>query len=1070
MEQQNKKSEYFAFISYKREDEKWAKWLQKKLESYGFPVALRKENPGLPSKIRPIFRDQSELSGGNLKDEIEKGLEGSNYLIVICSPRAAKSPWVSKEVQYFIDHGRENNIIPFIIGGTPNASIPEYECFPEGLRQLSGERELLGININEMGRDAAAIKVVARMFNLRFDTLWQRHSRRQRRKRLLYIILAIATIIIALASYNYFRTTREYYANYEYCYGMPTGIDRLNKSELKSAFSHYVFESSRGKLRRVYRSNPFGHPIDETSSWSQFRTAILDIGYEGDKLASITFSDARNQPQYKFVYSDDYSKVDIKNVESGDSFSMFKSSSSTVENMTVGNELDLSKVFMNTKSQVSRYVYELDLCGYISKIHFKRYNGSNETGFDDNGICGIVYERDSAHRVTKKSYIDENGEYMEDKTGCSGCEYSYNNKGNIIRERFFNLCGANQLSDMGYALSKIDYNPTTSEITEYHYDIDGKPVMNIQNYHKLIYKLVRDTVFISYFDTSEKPTYMCYRQRGVGLFHKSKTVYNSDGLSAEISYFDTNGAPCYDLTRVHRMVAEYDNKGRCTKQISYNTKGERQINIYGVSEIQICYDGNTNNPKSIEYFRRPGIRANCANLSKREFTYSDNKLVKSVCYDSNNIPSYSPINMGAHIVNIEYDDFGNVSDLWLKDASGSTQYVPDNVFVHAKASYKNGNCVKIELYNKYGRPTMSQEGYAAMIMEYDERGRKIATEYLDTIGTPTVIPTGEFARVESVFDSQGREIETRTYGDDRTPTICSDGWSIKKQEFKNNNITRISCFDSNGNPIITSNLGAHAKICDYDQSGHLISEKYLGTNNEPIMTNFGVCEIKYQYNLQGLLIARTYYDNHGRPVSSIHNYHKLSQVYDSRNNLIAAKYFDIVGKLVVNSDLGYATCISQYNPAGLLLSTKVFDSKHKPTNDFKGVHYILNRYTSSGDQIMCAYLDKENNPVMTLSGNELFAILYHRYDKTGRYRGFVSFDDEYDEIKMGTILIKDGVENGMLWREHGLYAKLRTIDGTEREVNYFSTSPNDETYFSLLNKFFDVSLSEVKRLIKEATR
>ena len=190
---------YYAFISYKREDEKWAKWLQKKLESYGFPVALRKENPMLPAKIRPIFRDQSELSGGNLKEEIEKGLNGSKYLIVICSPRAAQSPWVSKEVQYFIDNGREDSIIPFIIGGSPNATNPEEECFPEGLRQLSGEKEILGININEMGREAAAIKVIARMFGLRFDTLWQRHERAKRRRRLSVIA---GVILFSLISFS----------------------------------------------------------------------------------------------------------------------------------------------------------------------------------------------------------------------------------------------------------------------------------------------------------------------------------------------------------------------------------------------------------------------------------------------------------------------------------------------------------------------------------------------------------------------------------------------------------------------------------------------------------------------------------------------------------------------------------------------------------------------------------------------------------------------------------------------------------------------------------------------------
>lgn len=190
----NQKYTYYAFISYKREDEKWAKWLQKKLESYSFPISLRKEHMDLPTKIRPVFRDQSELSGGYLKDEIEKGLAESKYLIVICSPHAAKSPWVSKEVQYFIDYNREKFIIPFIIAGSPNATNTEDECFPEELHHLSCKREILGININEMGRDAAVIKVIAHMFNLRFDILWQRHERaRKERQRIKLSLLMFIT-------------------------------------------------------------------------------------------------------------------------------------------------------------------------------------------------------------------------------------------------------------------------------------------------------------------------------------------------------------------------------------------------------------------------------------------------------------------------------------------------------------------------------------------------------------------------------------------------------------------------------------------------------------------------------------------------------------------------------------------------------------------------------------------------------------------------------------------------------------------------------------------------------------
>jgi len=70
----DKGKEYFAFISYKREDEKWAKWLQHKLEHYHLPSNVRKANESLPKSIRPIFKDTSELSAGVLADEIHEAL------------------------------------------------------------------------------------------------------------------------------------------------------------------------------------------------------------------------------------------------------------------------------------------------------------------------------------------------------------------------------------------------------------------------------------------------------------------------------------------------------------------------------------------------------------------------------------------------------------------------------------------------------------------------------------------------------------------------------------------------------------------------------------------------------------------------------------------------------------------------------------------------------------------------------------------------------------------------------------------------------------------------------------
>lgn len=192
---------FLAFISYKREDEKWAKWLQHKLEHYKLPTSVRKTNPSLPERVRPVFKDTTDLAGGVLEKAIKEALYFSKYLIVICSPRAAQSPWVCKEVQEFIDSGREEFIIPFIVDGEPNSKELNKECFPKSLRTLVGEKELLGININENGRDAASIKIVARMFNIQFDTLWQRFQREQsrRRKNVILVLIGIIAVVVGTA-------------------------------------------------------------------------------------------------------------------------------------------------------------------------------------------------------------------------------------------------------------------------------------------------------------------------------------------------------------------------------------------------------------------------------------------------------------------------------------------------------------------------------------------------------------------------------------------------------------------------------------------------------------------------------------------------------------------------------------------------------------------------------------------------------------------------------------------------------------------------------------------------------
>lgn len=186
----NKK--YFAFISYSHKDSELAKWLQHEFEYYELPAKLFEERKDLrkedlPESFRPVFRDEDELSGGELKPQISDALADSEYLIVVCSPNSAQSPYVDSEIREFISLSQENKrrIFPFIVDGKPHQDDDnnEKECFPQTLLELSEDKtdpvELIAGDIHATGRDHAFVKILAGTLNekdIRFADLWDRYA------------------------------------------------------------------------------------------------------------------------------------------------------------------------------------------------------------------------------------------------------------------------------------------------------------------------------------------------------------------------------------------------------------------------------------------------------------------------------------------------------------------------------------------------------------------------------------------------------------------------------------------------------------------------------------------------------------------------------------------------------------------------------------------------------------------------------------------------------------------------------------------------------------------------------
>jgi tetratricopeptide (TPR) repeat protein len=187
---------YWAFISYSSQDRVWARWLHHAIETYGIPAQLvSHDTPAgepAPKRFQPLFFDRDELPASpNLGQEIENALSASRYLIVVCSPQAAQSRWVNREIEAFGELGRNDRILAFIVDGEPNSGGAQ-ECFPLALRQI----EPIAADARRQGdgRTNAKLKLLSGMLGVSFDALKQRDAQRQIRR--LQMTVAVALVLV----------------------------------------------------------------------------------------------------------------------------------------------------------------------------------------------------------------------------------------------------------------------------------------------------------------------------------------------------------------------------------------------------------------------------------------------------------------------------------------------------------------------------------------------------------------------------------------------------------------------------------------------------------------------------------------------------------------------------------------------------------------------------------------------------------------------------------------------------------------------------------------------------------
>lgn len=947
---ENTPHKYFAFISYCTADEKWARWLHSHLEGYHIPSTLHKEHPGIPRKIRPVFWYKKDLSGTKLKESLEKELKSSNYLIVICSPESAKSEWVNDEVGAFIAEGRSDKIIPFIVKGEPRSSDAAEECFVPVLRDLPREQEIRGINAVAAGRNHALVDVVATMFGVSFDTLWQRHKRRQRRIRNAWACACAVLLLLGAGVYDYTRTRTEYYADAVDVYGVMQGIFPLD-DETRS--------HRNTSMQLTYRRAPLGekdfyrwrltdvkavnsHGVAQNVMETVYGKGNLHYSYDNGRPATVALRDEYGRTLRLFSLRDDYDGTPGGIIDIGGK-ELVQASGYLPSSQQQGG--------LDTSTKIKRLSLKRDKEGRVIKTTFHSNNDDDLAASaisDENGIFGNAYELDELGRIVRTTHLDVDGHPVTDRYGVAGIIQEYEpGAPNCIRKTSVNIEDEPVYNGDKYATEAVEYDEWGNPMVQRYLDPSEKACYGSENYsmRRMDFDRHGNITEDVCLGTDSLPTINSYG------FAIRKMEYDDRGRIVWMASFDIDGKPCYNSGGLHAQTRFYDSEDRIIRFENFGTGGTR------------CFD--TDNGTSWQKWEYDGY----GYITKVKCYGTDDKLCIS--------------KFGYAEMRFDYDGYHRISDSHYYDTDGKPCNSTD-LYHHMHLSYDSrGNRIREDYFDTEEKPTISNNNYATVEIDYDNYGNMTAQRFYGIDGKP--LSCKGYASYKQTFTPNGLLASTSFFDTEGRPTVCDDWYSIVNYRYdKSGNCTEIEVRDADSSLCIEK--GSHAAIIkkEYDKGGNQIAEHYFDVYGRTTISAYGYASTKMRYDGQRHKISDEYFDETGAPTGTGTGVHSQIYIRDKRGNCIEREFRDVNGHLIADEN-DVARYVSTFDHCDRSIRELYYGADGKPVlHKEYGAEGSLAEYDAQGQQTLMQRINHKGHPMLAYTKNDAYS--QERYVRNNRHK------------------------------------------------------------------------------------
>ena len=203
---------YAAFMSYSHAaDGKLAPSLQRAIQRLGKPWYRR-------PTIR-VFRDETSLAANpGLWSGIQAALEVCSYCLLMCSPTAAASPWVQKEVEWWLANRPANRLLLVITDGDiawdPASSDFDWSrtnCIPRSLAHRFTEEPYYidlrwahnqdALSLRNVRFRTASLTIAATLHGVPMEELESEDLRQQRHLRTVTVVTALVIVVLSVLTY-----------------------------------------------------------------------------------------------------------------------------------------------------------------------------------------------------------------------------------------------------------------------------------------------------------------------------------------------------------------------------------------------------------------------------------------------------------------------------------------------------------------------------------------------------------------------------------------------------------------------------------------------------------------------------------------------------------------------------------------------------------------------------------------------------------------------------------------------------------------------------------------------------